>query len=56
VEKRVFYTLLDDTKVSEQPLIAHRNSKAIALLFTTLVDAGTLSENQLDDILLEIAW
>ena len=54
VEKRVFYTLLADSKVSKETLQAHRNSKAIAFLFKTLLEDGTISENQLDEILLDV--
>jgi len=54
VEKRVFYTLMADSTVSRETMQAHRNSKAIALLFKTLVEAGTLTEDQLDGILLEV--
>jgi hypothetical protein len=56
VEKRVFYTLTGepDTPNREQRQ-AHRNSKAVAQLFKVLLDNGTLTEGQLDDILLEVA-
>jgi hypothetical protein len=54
VEERVFYTLTDHAKLTPETLHAHRNSKAIALLFKTLLDAGTLKEDQLDEILLEV--
>jgi len=56
VEKRVFYTLAGNSKVSGETLQVHRNSKAIALLFKTLLDAGTLTEEHLDEILLEVTW
>lgn len=56
VEKRVFYTLIGDTKVSERTPHTNRNSKAIALLFKTLFEAGTLTEEQLDEILLQVTW
>lgn len=55
-EKRVLYTLQGDTKVSEQSAVSHRNSKAIALLFKTLIEAGTVSDEQLDEILLQVTW
>ncbi len=55
-EKRVFYTLTGDIKACDQTIQAHRNSKAIALLFKTLLEAGTLTEDQLDEILLQVTW
>jgi hypothetical protein len=55
VEKRVFYTLGGDSEANRD-LQVHRNSKAIGLLFKTLLDAGTITEEQLDEILLEVTW
>ncbi len=57
VEKRVFYTLTGKPDAPDsQKLNTHRNSKAIAMLFKTLLETGTLTEDQLDEILLEITW
>ena len=57
IEKRVFYTLDGDrSSPHAETLQNHRNSKAIALLFKTLIEAGTLTEDQLDEILLEVTW
>jgi hypothetical protein len=56
VDKRVFYTLTDKAKLSAQTMQAHRNSKAIALLFKRLLEADLLTEEQLDEILLEVSW
>jgi hypothetical protein len=54
VEVRVHSTLIQDRELKSDMLQAERNSKAIAHLFQTLVDAGTISEEQLDDILLHV--
>ena len=55
VEKRVFYTLHGEGKSPQRDeLQNHRNSKAIALLFKTLLDRGLVSDQQLDEILLEV--
>jgi hypothetical protein len=54
VEKRVFYTLCGDSKVTKETMQPHRSSKAIALLFKTLLEAGILTEDQLDEILFEV--
>lgn len=54
VEKRVLYTLSGNSKISKETGQAHRNSKAIAMLFKMLLEAGTLTEDQLDEILLEV--
>jgi hypothetical protein len=55
VDKRVFYTLGGDSEANGD-LQVHRSSKAIALLFKTLLEARTLTEEQLDEILLEVTW
>jgi hypothetical protein len=57
VEKRIFYTLIgeDNAPLTPEKLRAYRNSKAIAQLFKVLVENGTVSDDQLDDILLEVA-
>jgi len=56
VEKRVFYTLAGEHGTpNREQMQAHRNSKAIAHLFKVLLDNGTLTEEQLDDILLAVA-
>jgi hypothetical protein len=57
VEKRIFYTLAgeDDAPLTPEKTRAYRNSKAIAHLFKVLLDNGTISKDQLDDILLEVA-
>ena len=54
VEKRVFYTLAGDSKPLAETVQAHRNSKAIGLLFKTLKEEGILTEEQLDEILFEV--
>jgi hypothetical protein len=57
VEKRVYYTLCGDSKApSAEKVQLHRNSKAIGLLFKTLLETGTLTKEQLDEILLEVTW
>ena len=57
VEKRVFYTLHgEDKSPQREGGQNHRNSKAIALLFKTLLDKHLLTEEQLDEILLEVTW
>ncbi len=55
VAKRVFYTL--DGKQGEphrDAVRTHRNSKAIALLFKALHEKRHLSDDTLDEILLEV--
>jgi hypothetical protein len=53
--RRVFYTLTGEEKnPHREKLQAHRNSKAIAMLFKTLHDAGQLTEQQIDKILLDV--
>jgi hypothetical protein len=54
VGRRVFYTLTEDRNNSREMLQVQRNSKAIAMLFKTLLEAGTLTEDQFDEILLEV--
>jgi hypothetical protein len=54
VGRRIFYTLSEDREKTRDMLQVHRNSKAIAVLFKTLLEAGTITEDQLDDILLEV--
>lgn len=57
VEKRIFYTLHGEGKSPQRDeLQNHRNSKAIALLFKTLLEKRLLTEEQLDEILLEVTW
>jgi hypothetical protein len=57
VEKRVFYTLHGEGNSPQRDAAqTHRNSKAISLLFKTLLDKGLLTEEQLDEILLEVTW
>jgi hypothetical protein len=53
VAKRVFYTLLGE-EWDGRKLQAHRNSKAIALLFKTLREIGPLTDHRIDEILLEV--
>lgn len=53
-EKRVFYTLTHGSKPTTD-LVALRNSKAIGSLIKTLLDAGALTEHQLDEILLDVS-
>jgi hypothetical protein len=52
MEKRVFYTLTD---APSESLVTLRNSRLIGLLVKTLIDEGTLTEDQLDEILLEVS-
>jgi hypothetical protein len=55
VAKRVFYTLTGEPGTSyREKLQADRNSKAIALLFKTLRENGTLTDHRIDEILLEV--
>ena len=54
VGRRIFYTLSEDREKTRDMMQVHRNSKAIAMLFKTLLEAGTITEDQLDDILLEV--
>jgi hypothetical protein len=57
IEKRVFYTLCGEGKSPQHGESQnHRNSKAIALLFKVLLDKRLLTEEQLDEILLEVIW
>jgi hypothetical protein len=56
VEKRVFYCLRGDSPARGETIQAHRNSKAIALLFKTMYEAGGLTGDQLDEMLLEITY
>ncbi|MGP8269711.1 MAG: hypothetical protein ACLQLH_06560 [Terracidiphilus sp.] len=57
VEKRVFYTLHGEGKSPQRDeLQNHRNSKAIGLLFKTLLEKGLLTEEQLDEILLDVTF
>lgn len=57
VEKRVFYTLIGEpNEPNREKRQADRNSKAIAHLFKLLRERGTLTEDQLDDILLEVGY
>jgi hypothetical protein len=46
VDRRVFYTLQQDKALQE-----HRNSKAIALLINLLHKNGTISGDELDELL-----
>jgi hypothetical protein len=55
VGKRVFYTLIGEKdNPHRETLQAHRNSKAIALLFKTLRENSQMTETQLDTILLDV--
>jgi hypothetical protein len=55
VGRRVFYTLSgEENDPHREKTQAHRNSKAIAVLFKTLHDDGALTDEQLDDILWEV--
>ncbi len=54
IARRVHYTLTENRELTRDMLQVERNSKAIAHLFQTLVKAGTLTEEQLDDILLHV--
>ena len=54
VGRRVFYTLAEDREKSRDMLQVQRNSKAIASLSKALFEAGALTEEQLDEILLDV--
>jgi len=55
VGRRVFYTLIGEAdNPHRDKLHAHRNSKAIALLFQALCEKRYVSEKQLDKILLDV--
>jgi hypothetical protein len=55
VAQRVFYTLIaEPDNPHREKLQAHRNSKAIALLFQTLCEKRHITATQLDEILLEV--
>lgn len=55
VDKRVFYTLIGDSQHPKQKEVqAHRNSKAISLLFKLLRENGTITETELDELLFNI--
>lgn len=57
VEKRVFYTLYGEGKSPQRDeLQNHRNSKAIGMLFKILLDKGLLTEEQLDEVLLDVTF
>jgi hypothetical protein len=55
VEERVLFTLTGDSKLTQETAHAHRNSKATAYLFKAVFDSGILTEDQLDEILLDVA-
>lgn len=50
VERRVFYTLTDKEKMQ-----AHRTAKAVTLVIALLQKKNLLSEDELDDLLLDCA-
>ena len=55
VDQRVYYTLTgEQSHPNRAEVQAHRTSKAIALLFKILRENGTLTEDQLDEILFHI--
>lgn len=55
VAQRVFYTLIgEEGNPHREKLQAHRTAKAVALLFKTLSEIGSLTEKRLDDILLDV--
>jgi len=55
VGRRVFYTLIGEPNTPHRgELQAHRNSKAIALLFKNLRENQLLTETQLNEILLDV--
>jgi hypothetical protein len=57
VEKRVFYTLhAEGESPQRDELQNHRNSKAIGMLFKVLMERGLLTEEQLDEILLDVSF
>jgi hypothetical protein len=56
VGRRVFYTLIGEAdNPHREKLHAHRNSKAIALLFQTLCEKHPITAKELDEILLDVA-
>jgi hypothetical protein len=55
IEQRVFYTLVGEAgNPHREKLHAHRNSKAIALLFKTLSEKHHITGTQIDEMLLEV--
>jgi hypothetical protein len=55
IERRVFYTLIGEPNTPGRgELQAHRNSKAIALIFKALCEKHHVTETQLDEMLLEV--
>jgi hypothetical protein len=55
VDRRVYYTLIGDKDHPHREEVqAHRNSRAIAQLFKMLRENGTLTEEQLDEILFHV--
>jgi hypothetical protein len=55
VGQRVFYTLIaEQGNPHREKLQAHRNSKAIALLFKALCEKRHITDAQLDEILLDV--
>lgn len=55
VEKRIFYTLHGEEKSPQRDeLQNHRNSKAISLLCKLLLEKQLLTEEQLDELLLDV--
>ena len=56
IEKRIFYTLTDETNVSAEAdkiLQANRTTKLVSLLIKQLVDREILDESDIDEMLLE---
>lgn len=53
VAQRVYYTLKGE-EPEDWKSRAHRNSKAIAMLIKNLSELGILTEDGIDDILLEV--
>jgi hypothetical protein len=49
LDKRVFYTL-----TSEETLQAHQVAKALSILVKLLHDKNILSDNEIDELLLEV--
>jgi hypothetical protein len=53
--RRVFYTLIgEENDPHREKTQAHRNSKAIAVLLTTLHQDGALTDEQIDNILWDV--
>ncbi|MCT9125511.1 hypothetical protein [Cupriavidus gilardii] len=53
LEKRIFYTLMDNPGNERIDIRAHRTAKLMSLLIAKLADEGHLSQPDIDALLLE---